>query len=158
MASKAVETRKNEESFWREFPTMADYFSPGIVPLLGYTGLSTKKVMHELGVLVGRSAAAKTAHLTTDQMLEEFAKVWEKYNIGRLSVEGRDPLVLQISNCTVCGQLQGTGEMYECAFHEGFFQGALSARLGKQVSMHQQTNYEGDAGTWCRRLAAEVSV
>jgi predicted hydrocarbon binding protein len=158
MASKAMETDRKEDYFWREFPAMADYFSPGIVPLLNYLGLSSKTVMHEFGEQVGKKAAAKMANLSLDQMLEEFSRIWEEYRIGRLSVEGRDPLVLQISNCTVCGQLQGTGEMYECAFHEGFFQGALSARLGKPVDLHQQTNYEGEAGTWCRRLVADIRV
>jgi predicted hydrocarbon binding protein len=158
MASKAVETRVDDESFWREFPAMTEYFSPGIVPLLRYLGISSKQVMKEFGEQVGRDAAAKLAHLSTSQMLDEFSRVWDEYRIGRLSVESRDPLILQISNCTVCGQLQGTGEMYECAFHEGFFQGALSTRLGKPVVLHQETNYEGEAGTWCRRLASDASV
>lgn len=156
--AEAMEVRKKEEEFWKEFPVMADYFSPGIVPLLRYLGMSSKQVMHGLGELVGRNAAAKLNDRTPKQMLDEFARIWEKYEIGRLSVEQSNPLVLEISNCTVCGQLQGTGEMYECAFHEGFFQGALSAKLGRPVVLHQQTNYEGEAGTWCRRLAADVSV
>ena len=46
--------------------------------------------------------------------------------------------------------------MFECAFHEGFFQGALSTRMGKPVKVSQETNYAGDAGTWCRRLVADV--
>ncbi len=154
MASKAIQTNKKEEGFWREFPEMTDYFSPGIVPLLKYLGLSSKSVMYEFGELVGKNAGSRMANLSLDQMLAEFSRIWERYNIGRLTVESRDPLVLQISNCTVCGQLQGTGEMYECAFHEGFFQGALSAKLGKPVDIHQETNYEGEAGTWCRRLVA----
>lgn len=158
MASKAVETVRKDESFWREFPAMTDYFAPGIVPLLRYLGLDSKTTMHEFGEQLGKKAAAKLANLTVDQMLGEFAKVWESYRIGSLTVESRDPLVLQISNCTVCGQLQGTGEMFECAFHEGFFQGALAQRLGKPVTVRQQTNYEGEAGTWCRRLATDASV
>jgi predicted hydrocarbon binding protein len=56
----------------------------------------------------------------------------------------------------VRGQLNGTGEMFECAFHEGFFQGALSTRMGKPVKVSQETNYAGDAGTRCRRLVADV--
>jgi len=158
MATKAVGTERTDEAFWREFPAMTDYFGPGIVPLLRYLGLNSKEVMHDFGEGVGRKAAAKMAHLSLDQMLDELGKIWQEYKIGSLTVEGRNPLVLQISNCTVCGQLQGTGEMFECAFHEGFFQGALSARLGRPVAVRQQTNYEGDAGTWCRRLAADVSV
>ncbi len=156
MASKAVETERKEDSFWREFPAMAGYFSPGIVPLLKYAGLSSKQAMHQFGELVGRSAAAKLGNLSVDQILAEFSKVWQKHEIGAVTVESRDPLVIQISDCTVCGQMQGTGEMFECAFHEGFFQGALAARLGKPVSVRQQVNYEGEAGTWCRRLAVDV--
>jgi predicted hydrocarbon binding protein len=155
MASKAIESRKKEDPFWREFPAMAGYFSPGIVPLLNYAGLNSKQAMHQFGELVGRNAAAKLGNMTVEQMLAEFARVWQKYEIGRLTVESREPLVLQISDCTVCGQMQGTGEMFECAFHEGFFQGALEARLGKPVYVHQQVNYEGEAGTWCRRLGVD---
>lgn len=157
MTSRTVESNGKEDSFWREFPAMTDY-SPGIVPLLRYFGLSSKEVMHGFGEQIGRDAAAKLAHLTTSQMLDEFAKIWDEYRIGSLTVEGRDPLVLQVSNCTVCGQLQGTGEMYDCAFHEGFFQGALGTKAGRPVALRQQTNYEGEAGTWCRRLVADISV
>jgi predicted hydrocarbon binding protein len=154
--SKAVEMERRDESFWREFPAMTDYFAPGIVPLLKYLGLDSKKVMHEFGEQIGREAASKTAHLSLDQMLDEFARVWQSYKIGTLTVEGRNPMVIQISNCTVCGQLEGTGEMFECAFHEGFFQGALGARTGKPVKVSQETNYAGEAGTWCRRLVVDM--
>ena len=156
MASKAVQAERKDESFWRDFPVMADYFGPAMVPLLRYLGIDSREVMRDLGVQLGKRAAAKLANLSLEQMLDEFSKVWRGYRIGSLTVEGRDPLTLQISNCTVCGQLQGTGEMFECAFHEGFFQGALGERLGKPVSVRQQTNYEGEAGTWCRRLAVDT--
>lgn len=155
--AKAITTNA-ERSFWREFPTMTDYFSPGIVPLLKYAGLDSKQVMHEFGEQVGRNAASKLSHMTTAQMLDEFSRVWEAYGIGKLSVEEREPLTLQISNCTVCGQLQGTAETFECAFHEGFFQGALSSKLGQPVEMRQTTTHEGEAGTWCRRLTADVKI
>lgn len=158
MALKAVGAAKKDDSFWRDFPAMADYFAPGIVPLFRYLGLDSKEAMHEFGEELGRKAAKRLTNLSVDQMLGEFASVWQSYKIGTLTVESRDPLVLQISNCTVCGQLQGTGDMFECAFHEGFFQGALSARLGKPVTVHQDTNYEGEAGTWCRRLAVNVTA
>jgi predicted hydrocarbon binding protein len=156
MASKALETERRDESFWREFPTMADYFAPGILPLLKYLDLDSKLVMHEFGEQLGRRAAAKTADLSLDEMLDEFARVWQAYKIGTLAVESHNPLTIQLSNCTVCGQLEGTGDMFECAFHEGFFQGALGARLGKAVKIRQETNFAGDAGTWCRRLVLEA--
>ena len=151
-----METEGTEEPFWREFPAMSDYFRPGIVPLLVHLGLDSKQVMHEFGEQVGRNAAAKMAGKTTDQMLDEASGVWQRYGIGTLVVQSRDPMVIQISNCTVCAQLQGTGEMFECAFCEGFFQGVISESLGKPVKASQETNYEGDAGTWCRRLVVDV--
>ncbi|MDG7008257.1 MAG: hypothetical protein JRN06_08425 [Nitrososphaerota archaeon] len=157
MAPKALETQRTDESFWKQFPTMTDYFAPGILPLVKYLGISSKQLMHELGEQIGKDAATKLSHLTVEQMIDEFANVWRGYGIGSLTVESKDPLVLQISNCTVCGQLPGTGEMFECAFHEGFFQGALATRLGKPVTVHQTTNYEGEAGTWCRRLVADMA-
>ena len=155
MSTKGAETQVKEESFWRDFPAMAGYFGPGIVPLLRYSGLGTKQAMRDFGELVGEKAAAKMGNASLDLLLAEFSKVWQDHRIGSLTVVSREPLVLQISDCTVCGQLQGTAEMFECAFHEGFFQGALSHILGKQVSVHQETNYEGHAGTWCRRLSAD---
>ncbi len=137
---------------------MTDYFGPGITPHLKYLGLGSKQVLHEFGEQIGRDVAAKLANRSLDEMLGEFTRIWDEYKIGKLTVETRDSIVIQISNCTVCGQLQGTGEMCECAFHEGFFQGALSAKLGKEVTMRQQTNYGGEAGTWGRRLVGDISA
>ena len=34
MASKAMETDSRDESFWREFPAISDYFARGPVKLL----------------------------------------------------------------------------------------------------------------------------
>ena len=154
----ATEAEKTNDGFWREYPTMVEYFSPGIVPLLKYLNLSTKEVMHSFGELVGRNAASRMAELSLNATIEELSRVWQSEGIGGLSVESTEPLVLQISNCAVCGQLQGTGDMFECAFHEGFFQGVLSAKAGRPVSVSQETNFEGEAGTWCRRLVTDIAV
>ena len=153
MATRATEAEKEDLSFWRDFPAMAHYFRPALVPHLRHLRLYSNSVMHDFGEQVGKRAAAKMSKLSLDQMLDEFVKVWQQHRIGSLTVEGRHPLVLQITNCAVCGQLQGTGGMFECAFHEGFFQGAIGERLGRPVRVSQETNYEGDAGTWCRRLS-----
>ena len=154
----ASETEQGDGRFWREYPTMVEYFSPGIVPLLKYLNLNTKEVMHSFGELVGRSAASRMSNLSMNQTLDELATVWQSQGIGGLTVESTEPLVLQISNCAVCGQLQGTGDMFECAFHEGFFQGLLSEKVGRPVGVSQETNFEGEAGTWCRRLVTDIAV
>ena len=87
MASQPMESDRREEYFWRDFPAMTDYFSPGIVPLLRYLGLSSQQVMHQFGEQVGRNAACKMAHLSMPQTLDESARIWEEYKIGQLSVE-----------------------------------------------------------------------
>ncbi len=158
MSSRAVGAGRRDDSFWRDFPEMTDYFSPGIVPILAYLGLGSKEVMHEFGEMVGRNAADKLSDESAQEMLGEFCRLWDEAGIGKLAIESRDPLVLEISDCTVCGQLQGSGEMYECAFHEGFFQGALGAKAGRRVSVHQQTNHEGESGTWCRKIVTDIAV
>ena len=158
MATEASEVRKQDQGFWKDLPSMTDYFSDGLMSLQSYLGVGSKEVMFKLGAYFGEQAAAKNSAATTREMLHEFENVWQKYNIGTLQVADTDPLVLVISDCRVCGTLPGTGGMYECALHEGFFQGALSAKLKKQVAFHQETNYEGEAGTWCRVLVADTKV
>ena len=53
-------------------------------------------------------AGAKTANLSLDPMLDEFAGVWQTYKIGTLTTDSRNPMVILISNCTVCGHSERT--------------------------------------------------
>jgi predicted hydrocarbon binding protein len=157
MATEAP-TRTKDAGFWRDFPSMTDYFSDGINTLQSYLGIGSKEAMFELGKFFGERAANKIDAPTTKDMLHELENVWQKYDIGTLDIADEDPLVLVVSDCRICGKLSGTGDMYECAFHEGFFQGALSAKMKKKVSFHQETNYEGEAGTWCRVMVSDTKV
>lgn len=158
METEEVRSRRWEAGFWKEFSTASDYFEPAIEPLQRKFGVGSKELMFHIGTFLGRKAAEKVEAETAGEMLEKFVSIWNEYNLGRLQVLSKAPLTLLISDCRICGQLPGTGEMYECAFHEGFFQGALSAKLGRQIAFRQETNYEGTAGTWCRRLVADVSL
>lgn len=147
-----------EDGFWKDLPTLADYFSPAILPLLNFLGVGSKEVMYELGSHLGRRAAERIVASSPEAMLEKLEDAWLEYDIGTLQVVSSDPLVLMISDCRTCGQLPGTGQMYECAFHEGFFHGALSAKLGRSVNFRQDTNFEGTAGTWCRMLVSDTKL
>src|SRR5579875_2063071 len=153
-ASAAARKIKKEE-FWKDFPTMADYFSRAVTTIQNYTGMKSDEVFHSLGETFGRKAAEKfDPEMNLENVLDAMSKVWTKYEIGILDIVNRDPLTLVISDCTVCGQLAGTGGNYDCEFHEGFFESLLSTRLGRKVELVQVTNYEGNAGTWCRRYVA----
>ena len=153
-----TEDDKNPEFFRKDFSSMADYFSPAIKSLQDFLGVGSKEVLYQVGAIFGQKMGERYKSMEPKQMLEELSIIWEKMEIGRLKVEKSDPLTMLVSDCRVCGQLPGTGGMYQCAFHEGFFQRLLSTMLGRKVDIHQETNYEGTAGTWCRRFVADVKV
>jgi predicted hydrocarbon binding protein len=158
METETARVKRWDEAFWKEFSTMSDYFGPAIEPLQRKFGVGTKELVFHVGVFLGQRAAITMEEATPVEMLDKMVSVWNEYNLGKLQVVSKDPLSILISDCRICGQLPGTGEMYECGLHEGFFQGALSAKLGRPVSFRQETNYEGTAGTWCRRLVADISL
>jgi predicted hydrocarbon binding protein len=146
---------KEEKEFWKGFPAMADYFSHAVTSMQDYLGMNSKEIFSSLGGVFGKKAAEKfDSSVDLTSVLKSLTHMWQDYGIGRLEIANRNPLTLIISDCTICGQLAGSGENYECAFHEGFFKSLLSSRQGREVNLVQETNYEGDAGTWCRQYVA----
>ncbi len=156
MAIQANE--QSDESFWKDFASMADFFSPALSPLQKYVALGSKELFYSLGETFGRKAAEKLAGESLRETLLQLSNLWGRMELGRFEVVRSDPLTLLITNCRVCGQLPGTGSMYECAFHQGFFESVISSTLGTRVSLRQDTNFEGEAGTWCRRFVADVKI
>jgi hypothetical protein len=149
---------ESDTAFWREFAPMADYFSPAITSMQRYLGLKTKDAFYSLGQDFGRKAAERFASQSVGQTLAELARAWQVHGIGKLDVETMEPLALTIHDCAVCGQLPSTGDMFNCAFHEGFFQALLSAKLGRKARIRQETNSAGAAGTWCRRFVLDTET
>ena len=94
MSSEVLETEGEAVPFWRDFPAMTDYFSPVLVQLLKYPGYESKQAMREFGEQLGRKAAAKTAPLSLDRMLDESARVWQMCKIGTLAIETRNPIAI----------------------------------------------------------------
>jgi predicted hydrocarbon binding protein len=158
MVSGAAASAQWEDTFWNNLSSLTDYFTPSISPIQKYLGVTSKELMYELGSILGARAAEQIRASTALEMLQKLEDVWVEHDIGTLQVVTTDPLVLMISDCRTCGQLPGTGHMFDCAFHEGFFHGALSSKLGKTVSFRQDTNYEGAAGTWCRILVSDTEL
>lgn len=158
MTGEAVEVQAWESGFWKGLPAIIDYFSDGIAPLQSYLGVGSKEIMYKLGTYFGELAASKIEANGPKEMLRQLEDIWQKYDLGTLQVADTDPLVLVVADCRVCGKLPGTGYMYECAFHEGFFEGAIASKTRKRVTFHQETNYEGEAGTWCRVMVADTKI
>jgi len=158
MTSEVADQKVPDEEFWKDLPTMTDYFSPAVSTLQKHLGVGTKEIMYLLGEFLGQKASSLEPESSPLAMLNGFVSVWNEYDIGTLRIESTAPLTLVISDCRICGQLPGTGDMFECAFHEGFFRGALSTKLGKPVGFRQEGNYEGTSGTWCRRLVSDTNI
>ena len=152
------EFKTDKKPFWKDFVTMTDYFSHAILPLQSELGAASEDLFFNLGQVLGEKAAQQYRSLGLGETLEELRRLWREKDIGRLEIEKKDPLELVIYDCTVCGQLPGTGGMYDCAFHEGFFGGVISAKLNRKVTLSQVTNFEGSAGTWCRRYVTDVKL
>jgi len=146
-----------KKAFWKDFVTMTEYFGHAILPMQKQFGVSSEDLFYSLGRLFGAKAAKAYSKLTMEETLHELQKVWEEHEIGRLVIESTKPLQLTIHDCTVCGQLAGTGEMFDCAFHEGFFGGVLSFKENRNIPLKQVSNFEGGAGTWCRKYTADIS-
>jgi len=153
-----TEFTTQKRDFWKDYVTMTDYFAHAILPMQRKYGIKSEDLFYSLGRLIGARAAKAYSKLTLEETLHELQKVWEENEIGRLVIESKKPLQISIHDCTVCGQLAGTGAMFDCAFHEGFFGGVLSFKENKNVPLHQVTNFEGGAGTWCRKYTADISL
>jgi len=137
---------------------MADYFNHGIAPLQKHFDLKSQDLFHSLGQMLGQNVAQKYNDFDLRETLQDLSRLWEELRIGRLVIEGENPLELVIYDCTICGRLPGSGGMYDCAFHEGFFESVISARLDRKVGLKQVTNFEGNAGTWCRRYISDTRL
>ncbi len=152
------ERDENPEFFRKNFSSLADYFSPAIKSLQEYLGMDSKEILYQLGIIFGEKMGKYYESMEPRRILEDLPRLWEKMETGVLVIEKSDPVTILVSDCRVCGQLPGTGGMYHCAFHEGFFKGLLATRFGVNVKVSQQTNFEGIAGTWCRRFVADAKV
>ncbi|MBI2185205.1 MAG: hypothetical protein HYU39_09645 [Thaumarchaeota archaeon] len=149
---------QREEVFLKDFAALADYFSRSITSVQKLLGMEAKDALYRMGQVLGEETAKKFAASDLRELILKLSRHWEASEIGRLDTEKWDPLTLIISDCAVCGQLPGTGGMFNCAFHEGFFEGLLSTRMGRKVKLEQITNFEGSAGTWCRRYVTDVKL
>lgn len=162
MSHMSPQDRQMDEGFWhqfwRDFPAAADYFSPAVLAMQRYFGVGSKEILRSIGEAFGKKAAEKFEGMEIKDIVSELSGMWQKMEVGRLDVVGNDPLTLMVSDCMICGQLAGTGGMFECAFHEGFLQSVLNNSLGKKVELHQEANFEGQAGTWCRRFVTDAKI
>ena len=111
-----------------------------------------------MGEEFGRRAAEKSASRDLRSFVAELSDMWRELGVGKLEVEETNPLTIVIRDCTICGQIPELGRLFNCAFHEGFLTSALSTKLGRRVSVKQESGYEGMAGTWTRRYITDVQL
>ncbi|GBC70029.1 hypothetical protein HRbin01_01736 [archaeon HR01] len=154
MATAGVEYEK----FWRDIVGAVAFFSPAVNPIQKEFGISSKELMRRLGVEMGRKASESIKAENLRAVFSHLSDVWRRLVLGRLEVISETPLVIRISDCTICGQIPELGRLFECSFHEGFFAGLLSHRLGRNVKVWQEGEMSGESGTWTRVYRFDASI
>ncbi|MEM2236813.1 MAG: hypothetical protein QXR26_04720 [Candidatus Caldarchaeum sp.] len=147
-----------EERFWRDIVSSVAFFSPAVNPLQRQFSISSKELMRKLGETMGRKASESIKAPDLRAVFTHLSEIWRKLVLGKLEVVSEDPLMIRISDCTVCGQIPELGKLFECSFHEGFFAGLLSHRLGRDVKVRQEAGMSGESGTWTRVYKFDVSI
>jgi len=146
------------DRIWRDFLSLAGFFSPAIIPLQKELGMSSSELLKLLGGEFGRRVARRFKDMELDAALSRLADLWTRLGIGRLEVESKTPLTIVIRNCTICGQIPEMGRLFKCAFHEAFLQGFLEEKLGRRVIIRQESDLEGESGLWTRRYVTDIIV
>ncbi len=146
------------ETEWKRLSKSIDYFAPAIERIQEYTGLDKATLLRNMGKTLGEKFAAKNTALSFEDFLEELTRLWEKSAIGKIHIESRSPLIFTTSNGAVCGQLPEAGGLFKCAIHEGFFEAAHAAKIGRPIKIKQEVAYKAQAGTWSCRYTVERTI
>lgn len=142
---KKGESRIDE--IWKDLPSIMDYYAPVISRTQQYANTSTESLMRLIGRTIGQNAKEMFNGNTPEDLLSEFAQLWTKLEIGRIELEKTDPVTFTVHDCMICEQIPGYGETSPCAFHEGFFDAILKARLGTRATIRQLETSEGPGHT-----------
>ena len=137
---------------------MVSFFSHAITPLQRHFGIGSRELLRRLGEEFGSRVAEQYAEADVEMMLSELSVLWKKLEIGTLEIESRKPLTLLIRDCSICGQIPEIGKLFKCTFHEGFIEGLLRRKLGREVHVEQRGEYAGTAGMWTRRYITDVTL
>ncbi len=133
-------TRKDEprkEEFWKDLPSMMDYYGPVITKTQHYADVSTEELMRLIGRVIGQKTTKMFKANTPDELVFEFAQLWTELGIGRIELEKTNPITFTVHDCMICDQFPGLGETSPCAFHEGFFDAILKAKVGTNLTIKQ---------------------
>ncbi|MEM2580254.1 MAG: hypothetical protein QW077_03315, partial [Candidatus Caldarchaeum sp.] len=106
-----------EERFWRDIVSSVAFFSPAVNPLQRQFSISSKELMRKLGETMGRKASESIKAPDLRAVFTHLSEIWRKLVLGKLEVVSEDPLMIRISDCTVCGQIPELGKLFECSFH-----------------------------------------
>lgn len=150
-----MEATKAKE-FWKDLPSMMDYYGPVIARTQRYAGVSTEELMRIIGGVIGTKLAWTFKGDTPEDLVSEFAELWTELDIGRIELEKTNPVIFTVHDCLICDQFPGLGEESPCAFHEGFFDAVLKKRLGLTAIIKQIGTSEGAGRT--RNRTFQITV
>ena len=66
------------------------------------TGIDTSEVLVDLGREIGKQIAGKLKSRSKDRLLNELKRFWKNNNLGTVTVESKDPLIITMENYMNC--------------------------------------------------------
>lgn len=138
------------EEFWKDLPTMMDYFGPVVSRMQKHVGISSESLLKAMGRMIGEKMVGRLAGKNEYDLLGELADLWRRLDMGRIEIDETDPLTFTVHDCMICGQIPEGGSTFNCAFHEGFFEQVLHDKVGPDISIRQIGVHKDDGNTWGR--------
>lgn len=103
-------------------------------------GIDLDPVLHEAGIKVGEALYPRIADPNMDKLLANLSKFWEAQKLGRLEINGIDPLEIVVYDCFECQDLPYLGRA-ACAFDSGILETIFSRHLRSPAKVKETRCY-----------------
>jgi uncharacterized protein len=103
-------------------------------------GITIDPLLHLAGMHVGEAAYPTVAARDVAVLLRNLGVFWERNRLGRIEVEGFDPLAIKIYDCFECSDLPNLGRP-ACAFDAGVLTAVFSAHYRKEQVVTETNCY-----------------
>jgi len=110
-------------------------------------GINVDPLLKRVGSQIGTYLAPSFIKSTLEETLTAVAQFWHEHKLGKMVVNGLDPIILEITDCFECSEYPITGKP-ECHFAMGFVTILFAHYYEKEVPVTETTCYAA-ADTKC---------
>jgi predicted hydrocarbon binding protein len=97
-------------------------------------GITIDPVLHFAGLSAGSSLYPCVRDKDLERLVANIGKVWLNNSLGRIEIEGQDPLTIRIKDCFECSDFPVSGRP-ACVFESGILSSIFSAFYGQQIKI-----------------------